>query len=83
MAVEAVVADLWQRAKKVKSERGNRQVGTISANGDLEVGTMISEAMQKVGKEGVITVEEAKSLTSNWKSSKACSSIAATSRRIS
>ena len=58
----AVVADLWHAPKKVVG-RGSRQVGTISANGDLEVGTMISEAMQKVGKEGVITVEEAKSLT--------------------
>ena len=64
MAVEAVVADLVARANKVKSEEEIGQVGTISANGDLEVGTMISEAMQKVGKEGVITVEEAKSLTS-------------------
>lgn len=64
MAVEAVVADLVVRAKKVKSEEEICQIGTISANGDLEVGTMISEAMQKVGKEGVITVEEAKSLTS-------------------
>ena len=63
MAVEAVVADLVARANKVKSEEEIGQVGTISANGDLEVGTMISEAMQKVGKEGVITVEEAKSLT--------------------
>ncbi|MDA0785766.1 MAG: chaperonin GroEL [Proteobacteria bacterium] len=64
MAVEAVVADLVVRAKKIKSGEEIRQIGTISANGDLEVGTMISEAMQKVGKEGVITVEEAKSLTS-------------------
>ena len=64
MAVEAVVADLVARAKKVKSEDEIGQIGTISANGDVEVGTMISEAMQKVGKEGVITVEEAKSLTS-------------------
>ena len=62
MAVEAVVADLVARANKVKSEEEIGQVGTISANGDLEVGTMISEAMQKVGNEGVITVEEAKSL---------------------
>jgi chaperonin GroEL len=63
MAVAAVVADLVARANKVKSEEEIGQVGTISANGDLEVGTMISEAMQKVGKEGVITVEEAKSLS--------------------
>ena len=64
MAVAAVVADLVSRANKVKSEEEIGQVGTISANGDLEVGTMISDAMKKVGKEGVITVEEAKSLTS-------------------
>ena len=64
MAVETVVADLLARSSKVKSEEEIGQVGTISANGDLEVGNMISEAMQKVGKEGVITVEEAKSLTS-------------------
>ncbi len=62
-AVEAVVADLKSRSKKVKDEAEIAQVGTISANGDLEVGEMISAAMQKVGKEGVITVEEAKSLT--------------------
>jgi len=62
-AVEAVVADLKSRSKKVKDEAEIAQVGTISANGDLEVGEMISAAMQKVGKEGVITVEEAKGLT--------------------
>ena len=58
-AVEAVVADLKSRSKKVKDEAEIAQVGTISANGDAEVGEMISAAMQKVGKEGVITVEEA------------------------
>jgi chaperonin GroEL len=63
LAVEAVVADLVNRSKKVKSEEEIGQVGTISANGDVEVGEMISAAMQKVGKEGVITVEEAKGLT--------------------
>jgi chaperonin GroEL len=62
-AVEAVVADLKSRSKKVKDEAEIAQVGTISANGDAEVGEMISAAMQKVGKEGVITVEEAKGLT--------------------
>jgi chaperonin GroEL len=50
------------RAKKIKTSEEISQVGTISANGDLEVGTIISDAMQKVGNEGVITVEEAKSL---------------------
>ncbi|MFT5489086.1 MAG: chaperonin GroEL [Alphaproteobacteria bacterium] len=63
LAVEAVVADLVARSNKVKSEEEIGQVGTISANGDTEVGEMISAAMQKVGKEGVITVEEAKGLT--------------------
>ncbi len=60
-AVEAVVADLKRRSKKVKSNDEIRQVGTISANGDKTVGKMIAEAMAKVGNEGVITVEEAKS----------------------
>jgi chaperonin GroEL len=61
-AVEAVVADLKKRSKKVKSNEEIGQVGTISANGDVAVGKMIAEAMAKVGNEGVITVEEAKSL---------------------
>jgi len=61
-AVEAVVADLKKRSKKVKSNEEIGQVGTISANGDKEVGDMIAQAMSKVGNEGVITVEEAKSL---------------------
>src|ERR1700733_8868640 len=59
-AVEAVVADLKKRSKKVKSNEEIGQVGTISANGDTTVGKMIAEAMAKVGNEGVITVEEAK-----------------------
>jgi chaperonin GroEL len=61
-AVEAVVADLKRRSKKVKSNDEIGQVGTISANGDASVGKMIAQAMAKVGNEGVITVEEAKSL---------------------
>jgi chaperonin GroEL len=61
-AVEAVVADLKKRSKKVKSNEEIGQVGTISANGDTTVGKMIADAMAKVGNEGVITVEEAKSL---------------------
>jgi chaperonin GroEL len=61
-AVEAVVADLKKRSKKVKSNEEIRQIGTISANGDTNVGKMIASAMAKVGNEGVITVEEAKSL---------------------
>ncbi|MBF9196827.1 chaperonin GroEL [Microvirga terrestris] len=62
LAVEAVVADLRNNAKKVTSNDEIAQVGTISANGDADVGRMLAEAMQKVGNEGVITVEEAKSL---------------------
>jgi chaperonin GroEL len=62
VAVEAVVADLKQRSRKVSTNDEIAQVGTISANGDREIGQMLAEAMQKVGNEGVITVEEAKSL---------------------
>ena len=61
-AVTAVIAELRKKAKKVSSDEEVSQIGTISANGDIDVGEMISDAMQKVGKEGVITVEEAKSL---------------------
>ena len=60
-AVKAVIEDLEKRSRKIKSSDEVAQVGTISANGDTEVGRMISEAMQTVGNEGVITVEEAKS----------------------
>jgi chaperonin GroEL len=62
MAVEAVVAELEGGSRKVSTSEEIAQVGTISANGDSEIGEMIAEAMQKVGNEGVITVEEAKSL---------------------
>jgi chaperonin GroEL len=62
IAVNAVVANLKQNSKEVTSNDEIAQVGTISANGDGEVGRMIAEAMKKVGNEGVITVEEAKSL---------------------
>jgi len=61
-AVTTVIADLEKRSKKVKGNDEIAQVGTISANGDASIGAMIAEAMQKVGNEGVITVEEAKSL---------------------
>ena len=64
LAVEAIVEDVKKRSKKVSTNAEIAQVGTISANGDREVGEMIAEAMQKVGNEGVITVEEAKSLES-------------------
>ena len=62
LAVEAVVADLKSRSKKVTSNAEIAQVGTISANGDRFIGEEIAKAMEKVGNEGVITVEEAKSL---------------------
>ena len=62
LAVARVVEGLSSKAKKVTSNDEIAQVGTISANGDAEIGQMIAEAMQKVGNEGVITVEEAKSL---------------------
>ncbi|MDQ2955247.1 MAG: chaperonin GroEL, partial [Pseudomonadota bacterium] len=62
LAVSAVVKDIEKRAKPVASSSEVAQVGTISANGDSSIGKMIAQAMQKVGNEGVITVEEAKSL---------------------
>src|SRR6201747_2932919 len=60
LAVEAVVADLKKNSKKVTSNEEIAQVGTISANGDAEIGRFLAEAMERVGNEGVITVEEAK-----------------------
>ena len=62
IAVNAVVKDIEKRAKKVGSSAEVAQVGTISSNGDANIGQMIAKAMQKVGNEGVITVEEAKAL---------------------
>jgi chaperonin GroEL len=62
LAVKAVVEDLRSKSRKVSANSEIAQVGTISANGDREVGDMIAQAMEKVGNEGVITVEEAKSL---------------------
>jgi chaperonin GroEL len=62
LAVEAVVEDLKKNSKKVTSNEEIAQVGTISANGDAEIGKFLADAMKKVGNEGVITVEEAKSL---------------------
>ena len=61
-AVEAIVSEIEKRSKKVSTNEEIAQVGTVSANNDREIGRMIAEAMQKVGNEGVITVEEAKSL---------------------
>lgn len=62
MAVESVVNEIAKRSKKVTTNAEIAQVGTISANGDSEVGAMLAQAMERVGNEGVITVEEAKSL---------------------
>ena len=62
LAVAAIVEDLKKNSKKVTSNDEIAQVGTISANGDAEIGRFLAEAMKKVGNEGVITVEEAKSL---------------------
>src|SRR6185436_15796263 len=59
-----VIADIKKRAKKVSGSAEIAQVGTLAANGDSTIGQMIAKAMQKVGNEGVITVEEAKSLES-------------------
>ncbi|MCW5692092.1 MAG: chaperonin GroEL [Pseudolabrys sp.] len=62
LATAAVIKDIEKRAKKVSSSSEVAQVGTISANGDVQIGKMIAQAMQKVGNEGVITVEEAKAM---------------------
>jgi chaperonin GroEL len=61
-AVTALVAELEKRSKKITTQAETAQVGTISANGEAEIGRMIAKAMQKVGNEGVITVEEAKGI---------------------
>ncbi len=62
MAVQAVIEDVKKRSRSVSTNQEIAQVGTISANGEKEIGEMIARAMEKVGNEGVITVEEAKSL---------------------
>src|SRR5271166_6296985 len=62
MAVEAVIEDIKKRSKKISTNAEIAQVGRISANDDREIGDMIAQAMQKVGNEGVITVEEAKGM---------------------
>jgi chaperonin GroEL len=61
-AVAALVEELKKKTKKITTQAETAQVGTISANGEADIGRMISEAMQKVGNEGVITVEEAKGI---------------------
>jgi chaperonin GroEL len=62
LAVEAIVNDLRADAKKVTTNEEIAQIATISANGDIEIGRFLADAMQRVGNDGVITVEEAKSL---------------------
>jgi chaperonin GroEL len=62
LAVEAVVADLKRRSRAITSREEVTQVGTISANGDQSIGDMVAEALAKVGREGAVTVEEAKGL---------------------
>ena len=62
LAVAAVVADLKKNSKKVTSNEEIAQIGTISSNGDLEIGRFLADAMKRVGNEGVITIEEAKSM---------------------
>ena len=82
-AVESVVGDVGKRSRKIKGRDEIAQVGTISANGDTEVGDILAEAMEKVGNEGVITVEVPRASPPSSTSSRVCSSTAATSRRIS
>src|SRR5260370_18989945 len=83
LAVEAVIEDLKKNSKKVTSNDEIAEVGTISANGDEEIGKFLADAMKKVGNEGVITVEEAKSLETELEVVEACSSTAAISRPTS
>ena len=74
-AVEEVVKELKKLSKPVKEQKEISQVGTISANNDRAIGDIIAEAMNKVGKEGVITVEEAKTIETPSRSLKGCNSI--------
>jgi len=83
MAVEAVVADLVKNSKKVTSNEEIAQVGTISANGDAEIGKFLSDAMKKVGNEASSRLRKPSRWKPNSMSSKACSSTAATSRPTS
>jgi chaperonin GroEL (HSP60 family) len=82
-AVQAIVDQLKSKSKKVTNNEEIAQVGTVSANGDTEIGKMIAEAMERVGKEGVITVEEASRSKPSSASLKVCSSIADISHLIS
>ena len=82
-AVESVVEELKKLSKPCTTSKEIAQVGAISANADDDIGKIIADAMDKVGKEGVITVEDGKGLQNELESSKACNSIAATCRRTS
>jgi chaperonin GroEL len=82
-AVTALVAELKKASKATTTSKEIAQVGSISANSDETIGKIIADAMDKVGKEGVITVEDGKSWTANSKSLKACSLTAATCRPTS
>ena len=82
-AVESVVEELKKLSKPCTTSKEIAQVGAISANADDDIGKIIADAMDKVGKEGVITVEDGKACRTSSKSSKACSSTAAICRRIS
>ena len=81
-AVEAVVEEVKKFSKPVSGD-AIAQVGTISANGDSTIGNIIAEAMKKVGKDGVITVEESKTMVTELRPSTVCSSTAAISRLTS
>jgi len=82
-AVEAIVAELSKMSVSVEDRSQIAQVATISANSDTTIGNIIADAMDKVGKDGTITVEEAKTSTRRWMWSKACSSTRDISRRTS
>jgi chaperonin GroEL (HSP60 family) len=82
-AVIGAVDELKKISKPCNSSKEIAQVGSISANSDENIGDLIAKAMDKVGKEGVITVEKARAWTMNSTSSRACSSTAATCRRTS
>ena len=83
LAVTAATEELKKLSKPCKDPKAIAQVGTISANADESIGKTIADAMAKVGKEGVITVEEGRASRTSSKWSRACSSIAAICRRIS
>ena len=82
-AVAQVVEEIQKKSKKVKDTAESPRLGTVAANGEKGIGDMSAKAMQKVGNEGVITVEEAKSLEASWRSSRACSSTAVICRPTS